>query len=413
MKSVKNEYNIFLHGIFLIILFWDVIENLIPNFQFVLLLAILLMYIIYNKKISVDKNFLFVISFIFLHGIINCFLKNDNFILLIIQIGTIGLSYITYSNIESQVSVKKIFDTYMIYSYIMSFIGFLEILISFFNIAALTNLPMVFIFTSYKDRVLGLLPRISSLCSEPSFLGYFLAPAVYLILDNLFNKRKKIYIGKSNLNLIVIIVYIFTFSSVAYIGLGLMLIFIWLKKGINLKKVLIPIVAIIFFYVIYFNIPFFRIRVDDSLFVFLKKIDSNSVNLSTYTLYNHFNVTKKAFVSNNGMGSGLGSYKIMFDKFTLGKWNGSSLNRTDANSMMLRIITELGVIGIVGVVVFLKKFYSKKLEYNLLSNAILVLFLMLLFRMGNYTHAGSIMYVCLYIKIKKEEKEGGMIYGRT
>ena len=400
MESVKNVDNIFLHGIFLVMLFWDVIENLIPNFQFVLLLVILFMYIVHNKKVIVDKNFLLVISFVFVHGIINCFLKNDNFKLLIIQIGTIGLSYITYSNIESQVSVKKIFDTYMLYSYIMSFIGFLEIIISFFNIASLTNLPMVFMFTSYKDRVLGLLPRISSLCSEPSFLGYFLAPAVYLILDNLFNQKKKIYISKSILNLIVIIVYIFTFSSVAYIGLGVMLIFIWLQKGINFLKVFLPIVAITFFYVIYFNVPFFKIRVDDSLFVFLKKIDSNSVNLSSYTLYNHFNITKKAFISNYGMGSGLGSYQIMFDKFTLGKWNGSSLNRTDANSMMLRIITELGVIGIIGVVWFIKKNYSKKLEYNLLSNSILVLFLMLLFRMGNYTHAGSIMYICLYIKIK-------------
>ena len=80
---------------------------------------------------------------------------------------------------------------------------------------------------------------------------------------------------------------------------------------------------------------------------------------------------------------------------------------------MLRIITELGVIGIIGVVWFIKKNYSKKLEYNLLSNSILVLFLMLLFRMGNYTHAGSIMYICLYIKIKKEEKEGKITYGRT
>ena len=124
-------------------------------------------------------------------------------------------------------------------------------------------------------------------------------------------------------------------------------------------------------------------------------------------MLNNLHVAEKAFIYNMGFGSGLGSYKIMFDKFSLGGWGGNnlSLNRLDGNSMFIRLSTELGVFGIIGLVYYLVHFRIKgRSNLCVYSLSILTLLLLFLLRMGNYTHAGSVLFVCLYKKIYYSRK---------
>jgi hypothetical protein len=59
-----------------------------------------------------------------------------------------------------------------------------EALLSLTNNPGVTKLPIVFTYTVFEGAV-GPFPRLASLCHEPSFLGYFLAPAVCMYLGKI------------------------------------------------------------------------------------------------------------------------------------------------------------------------------------------------------------------------------------
>ena len=419
MKIKRSE--LWIYFTFIIIFFWDILEDVMPNCQFILLLFLFCIYLLKDDKFYFSKGCKYVccLAFaVFFHGVINIFLGNDTLNLLIIQLGSILICYFIFISLIRNHSVGEIFGIYWKFAVVMSFIGIIEVILGLLNISALQNLPIVFTYTKYWYRV-GRIVKIASLCREPSFLGYFLAPAVCLILFKILAPEllDQSFKGTNNKfsSVIILLAYLCTFSGVAYFGLIIMIFMIWWKKGVSLKKLLIPIVLIVIALIMYSFVPDIHERVDDTFAVFFKGADGSSVNLSSYTYYANYNVAKKAFIGSYGMGSGLGSYQMMFDKYNIGSWGASTLNlnREDANSGFFRILTELGILGITLVIFFLIHFIPKsRHRNNCYSVACFTLICMYLFRQGNYTHAGSILFLCLYVKSWNETRRIGMLYER-
>lgn len=387
---------------------WDIIDNNIPipNLTFLLLIFLLLVSVNINE-IKINVHFLFVLLFIVAQGIVNVILGNDTFVLLFSQVIAIAICFVTYDNIISFFTVSEVMNAYWFSALAMALIGDIEAILSIPGNSAVTKLPIVFTYTTFSG-VVGPFPRLASLCHEPSFLGYFLAPAVCLYLCKFISPEyldDKLVLTKNNWQgIAILIAYVMTFSSTAYIGLGLMLLILWWTKGISFQKVIIPIAGALLFNILYNFVSDFKMRFDDTVAAFDGTKVGGSVNLSTYTLSANQKVTESAFKYTLGLGSGLGSYQNMFDKFNPGSWgnSGISLNKTDANSAALRISTELGIFGIIIVLYFLissfRKYKDKLLCY---SCALLVLFLMILFRQGNYTHGGIFLFICLYLRVAK------------
>jgi hypothetical protein len=124
----------------------------------------------------------------------------------------------------------------------------------------------------------------------------------------------------------------------------------------------------------------------------------------SFILYNNFVVAMENFKTNFLFGTGIGSHTVAFENFSLAKdfkvW-GFNLNSADANSMLLRLISETGIFGVSIFAYIMVKFYVKRdrdnLSYHwLISNSILIMILLNLFRQGHYFLNGFPFFIMLY-----------------
>lgn len=400
-----------LHLAFLVIFLWGVIGRIIPNLQFVFLVIILILNIKKAQK-YITKNFFIICLVLLVHGVINISVENDNILSFIIQYVSIIVSYLAFSSVIDGYSSKRIFTVYWKAAFVMSVIGILEIVLSIANISITEIFPYLFVNHFYEDKIIWRIPRIASICNEPSFLGYFLAPAMFLILYSVFEKENHYIEFDGKIKKIeafcIFLVYLMTFSTVAYMGIVIAFSLIFMQQKKLLKKVALPFISVACMISLYVSVPDFKMRIDDTYNAFFSDyFDSRNINLSTFTYYANSRVAIKSVAETYGCGSGLGSYKYQFDKFNIGSWNNSNLNlnREDGNSMLYRIPVELGLPGLFVVFLFLyfcfPKFSKTKKIYAM---SILTLLIMTMIRMGNYTYGGIWLYIALYLKLYREDK---------
>lgn len=259
--------------------------------------------------------------------------------------------------------------------------------------------------------------RMNSIFSEASQCAIFLGPAAFVSVHNLLEKKDR-FINKSQ-SLIILLALFLTTSSTGYIGLFI----IGLLITINYARIGNFIFAIVLFAglgnVIYNNVPEFQKRVDSAIGLW---VDQNfaieNVNSSSFVLFNNYHIAIQNFIRNPIAGTGLGSHAIAFDKYSLTKQNGIidiTFNKSDANSMLLRLISETGLIGILFFIIFISRFYVRKPQDHLggeawiVSNALLVIIFMYMIRQGNYFLNGFPFFMWLYYYNAKNNSAAGAI----
>lgn len=413
-----TKRKLLLYGTFFCVFFWDILDLIFPKVELLFLLILFTISMLKSKKILISKKTAIFFVVLLFHGLFNVVIGNDSIDLLMVQLSSIIFCYVAFANVISQYDVNDIVSVYWKFATVTALIGVVEQLGALLNLRILVKIPFLYTFTKFDYRVIGF-AKISSICREPSFLGYILAPAVCLTICYYY-APEFIDVGldlfqKKYQRVLIILAYLFTFSGVAYFGVAIMLGIIWYKKRFSVKKLILPILAAALFMMAYFNVPDVHIRIDDTLRIFLEgDMDGSIVNLSSYTYYSNYLVVKKTLAKTIGLGSGLGSYQMMFDKFNNSSWGGSgiSLNREDANSGLFRIAAEMGIPGVMGVVFFLAHYFppksKKRVAYSIALSSLLMMFLL---RQGNYIHAGSVLFIMLYqknhfepTKLEKKEK---------
>lgn len=414
MLGFKKDFwnNFFLYAIIFTMFTWDIFDYFFDNSPFIILLLLLVLYIIIYRKICYNKMFICIATYIFVHGCINILFKNNTILLFIKQFGSIILCYLLYNSVAERVSIIKFFKAYYMIGFWTSVYGICEQFFALIHIRRFFNIPVLFLFTDYNYRTLGMV-RIAGICREPSFLGYLYIPIVALIIISLLSPYmidedlKKVL--KPLKNIIILLCYLMTFSLVAYLGILITLFFVWIKKRNDIKKWSIFIVLFLMSLVCYLAIPDIHMRVKDTFCVFTTGQVSDTTNLSTYTYFDNYQVTKKNMKNSYYIGTGLGSFKLASQKYKLPGWGAEkiSLNGDDGNSSFYRIAAELGIIGVLLVVIYLYKYYiigeKKAVTYMI---PLLTVMILILLRQGNYTHGGIIMLVCMYKKNYIEYKQG-------
>ena len=420
-------------GIFSI-LFFSVIILFKTPFEFYLNyipLILLLIVFIFKYRFPTQIFYIFVPLLIF--GLINIFFENDTFadflkIYLNIFIGVLFFYYVfEYYDRD----IEKFFSIYMKFCVIACIICIIQ-LISF-NI----GFKYGFQYSYLGFNKWGLAPggffglRINGFFSEPSYVASTIGPAFFISIYNLFFRAA--YFINRNKSILIIITYLLTFSSVAYLGVFFVVILLLINYGIIRYLIFaVPAVFIIFYY-LYSNVDEFKLRIDGVSALYIEGIlekegtsqsqggamqqISHKINIlgkihgSSFVQYNNFVVAKENFVRNPLFGSGLGSHGIAFEKYNLNSFMGNEYknNSSDANSMLLRIISETGLYGIVFMFLFIKNYYIKKAPDNeisdyhwLISNAVLIIILLQLARQGNYTYGGFMAYMWLYYYTKQD-----------
>ncbi len=296
------------------------------------------------------------------------------------------------------------------------FVGIFFISLYFYNFYKLFDLNVVKIFTDYVylcfgialvgypilvyDQTIGSGLLFHSILNEPAHYCTFVLPAFYYGLKNKDFPR---YIP-----LVILGSILLSGSSLGLIGVALSILLI--PRKIKISKLIIPIsfaaIGIVALYNFYSG---FRIRADDT-FKSLQTSDLSGANLSTYALLSNLYVTSQSLSNNPLLGSGLGSHELSHKKYVGGITGIEEfeqnlfLNSKDANSLFLRVLSDLGLIGVIGLIMFIIKNYSKKTEdENLLfiTRAILIYFFCKLFREGHYFSPEMYFFVFAYYFINK------------
>jgi hypothetical protein len=305
-------------------------------------------------------------------------------------------------------NILDLFNFYVKSAFWVSLIGFIQVLsfrIGFgvgYNFGWLFNKWAVILA---EDGTI----RMNSLFSEPSYFASSIAPCFFIAVYNIINFRNPKFLTLTQ-SVVVITTYPFTQSGVAMFGIVLTIFLMMLNSGfIRFGFILGPILFFSIQYG-YQNNAEFRRRFDSTFEIYnTGNIYSYDIHGSSFILYNHTHIATENFKENPLFGTGLGSHENAFNRFSLTNFEGVvdlEFNKSDANSMALRIMSETGLFGMIIFGLFIIsnavfKIGSIRDEYWLVSNACLLIILLQLLRQGNYFYCGFPFFIWVYYYTKK------------
>ena len=415
-------------GIFLNFFFNGIVlfRKQLPFEFYITYVPIIILLFFFIAKYRFPREILYLIIPLLVTGIMNIIIGNDtmgNFMKIFVNL-VINILFYRYVCEYYDYDVNKMFRMYLYGSYIVCILGLVQFASYIVRFTPGYDWHVFLPLNKWNFHVGGIFGiRINSTFTEPSYFGSSIAPAFFIAAYELFFK-KEVFLTRTKC-VVIIAAYLLTFSSLAYIGIFITRLLLALNFGALRYFFFAVPIAIIIFSVGYSNVRDFRVRIDGMKALFIDGIVENElsgkmtegarmlkvsrvltkIHGSSFVLYNNTYVAKENFKQNPLFGSGLGSHEIAFQKYNLNYMLGGiyEFNAPDANSMLLRVISELGIMGVLFVMLFIFKFYvSKNLAvdedetYWLISNAILVIILTQLLRQGNYTFNGFIFFGFMY-----------------
>jgi len=336
--------------------------------------AILLAY----NKIVIPRFLSYIVGYLLLSGIVGCFLHTDAPLLAIEQALGISVSILYFYNFYKYIDIDVV-GAFMLYVKVAIYLAIIGIII--FGINMLLG----------NDDY-----RLQSLMLEPSHYCGVTLPAFYYLSKNY--KQNKFSFFCLALSIVL------SGSSVGYICV-LFSIIIYNKRIFVFKNILIYATVCLMAVGLYFISDNVKLRVDDTL-KSSESLDVTGANYSTYAIIANLFVTENVLEHSPIIGNGLGSHQLS-SKMYLNDLIGidtvtelQDLNSDDAASLTLRILSDLGILGICLVILFIYKQYTKDDELYVFSRAFIIYFFYKLFRDGHYFPPEMYFFVIGYYFLK-------------
>jgi hypothetical protein len=250
--------------------------------------------------------------------------------------------------------------------------------------------------------------RFCSWFAEPSHYVYATLPAAsYCLLK--WHREKTLEYSSVPL----LFSYVLADSSTAYVGIGITILL--MADFRSIKRVLLAAgLCALGAYAAYNFSDNLQLRVNDTLNSTIKAEASNAfreaaqvgnpdfgANATTFALVTNGYVAWKAFLASPAIGNGLGTHSASYDKYSTEIVSPAfilwGLNKDDANSLALRLISELGIFGI-SAVIFLVIYFGRVTGSapKLLRNAIIPYFIMRMIRFGAYFSLENFFFIMIY-----------------
>lgn len=341
--------------------------NFIIDWKLLYLIIIINYFLIIKiqKTIRFNKYFVLIILALFIHGLVTNIIIGVPINYMFSQLIGITIIATYYYNFVTLYNRNEIIEIYTKLSLIVATIGY----------------PMWLLNINVNDGI-----RLQSIFKEPAHYVIVVLPACYYFLKS---KRYWPFI-------VILGTIILSSSSIGYFGIGLMFILPNITfKRIKYLFIIAPFIVGTFMYV-YSNYEFFKLRADDT-YKSLNAVNTGKfeeyTNLSTYAILSNAFVTREN-VSEHPIGSGIGSHYYMHTQKYIKELrippyivinDSKEINAKDACSLFLRICSDLGIIGFLGIVIVLI-YISKAYKNNhmIFAQAIVIYLLLKLFRDGHY-----------------------------
>jgi hypothetical protein len=241
--------------------------------------------------------------------------------------------------------------------------------------------------------------RAHSVMTEPAQLMMIVMPAIYYFFE------ATAFRGKHRIESAIGLISVFLAdSSVGYVGLLLILIGLIAKSRHKLLLITVPLVLALGIGGLRLASQNFRLRFDDTVKA-ATELNVADVNLSTYALASNAFVALQVLQEHPLLGNGLGSHEQSHERYlpdiaglTSVSAENQIMNKKEAASMFLRAASDLGVVGLCLIGVFLWRFrLSAADEAGTINTAVLIYLILKLIRAGHYFPPEFFFFVFAYI----------------
>ena len=328
--------------------------------------------LIFFNRILLQKNHIHVLLYILISGL---FLISNHETEFFKQFVAIMFVSIYFYSCFRYVGAQELFSVYVRYAYYYAI----------FSI----------IYYYYKQLLYGYSFGAHGLMSEPSVYAIFMMPAFYYFLRERVEHRKRII-------LVIGGGILLSGSSMGYLGI---VISLFLVNTVSIKSWFKGLSLLVTSFILFYSISSdFSSRIN-STFDALNSGSLPTVNtgsLITFALMSNYFVAMNVLKENPILGNGLGSHSKSHEKYFSsipgsGPWSEAGLdwmNKSDANSLGIRIASEFGIIGIMLVALFLWR-NLKNVNYEnrgIIIGAFIYLILVII-RSGNYVAADLYFFI--------------------
>jgi hypothetical protein len=392
---------------------WTILTGIVlgKNLELVALIFTFLLVIKERKQIYVRKNVLLLLVSVFLFSIFLIY-KNaydyGKFLQQYILVFLFVLCYIQFWIINRN-DINSLFLKYIKVMYFLCLLGLLQFIVCLF--------VQIDIFPFTLDGYIQKIPdskviRIHSIMSEAGNFGTCLVTVVaYIFFDKNFYSDNKLK------SLIIFTTFILTFVTISYVSLFIILIVKICSKLKFLRYMFVSVIIVLIPAIFAFmsnNIEKREIESNDFLAVIQKKLvqstvifnsnatigDMEALNASSYAFSMNMWVAINA--PDRLTGTGLGTHKQNYENiYPPNDYYMYGLNSNDAYSLLIRMFSEFGLIGLICYFFFLLKYYN---PHNIINKCVLLLLVALLIRGGNYLLYGTIFFHFMYYYTSNKNK---------
>lgn len=343
--------------------------------------------LIFTNRWVLDKYLLYFFSFILFGGLLSKYMFDLSVLPFFKQFFPIVIIFTIVSYVIRRNDIQSLFGLYIKVAIFSAWLGILQLLLKLVGIRFLTDFDWF---------------NIDSIAEEPSHYAAILMPAVVYCLINIKRLRIEFFI--------LLFTLIFTFNLTAYAVFGLMVVIIFRK--VYYLIIALPIITALGVYI--YNVDLsIKFRIDESVRLLITQ-DIKNTHGTPLSLYSNLQVAFHTVKLNPLLGSGLGGHEEMYYRYFENHPFSNldylfGLNAKSAHSLSIRILSELGVLGLLLFLYNISKafFIKTNTKYYAIALASLSHFLCKTLKLGNYFDLGTpfffLMIVYAFIGYKKSK----------
>lgn len=369
------------------------------------------------QLITSNLRFPKILLTIFLYIILQTFVINYSTISFISSlkqfIGIVLFSISIFSFISVyRYRIVDIVRGYYTFTFILAIIAIIQLIL--FLLFGISIIPQNFIsgsFTTggvneFNPEILDIFPRAISLSTEPAHYAILILPGVYLAILVLIDRGSEFGVQSKKGAWTILIGFILSFSLVGYFGLILCVISIFggkLKGNFFIKGLLTLVFVGAFYFISQTNLSS-KITSLPKMLSGINEYEYTSSDLTGFALVSNILVAKEGLLKSKYLGTGLNTHSETYTTSIYNQFSVSQvileLNKDDAGSLFIRLVSEFGIPGITCFIIFLFYYRLGNKTSNSVLKTINSLSLIILIsysaRNGSYLSINFILFFAIY-----------------